>query len=258
MSRWAPAPALNRDKNDPLLREFQAIPATGTGLDLTSRQLALLARATPAERHVRASKMYSKLGLPFHRFRPDRPNLNINYEFDRIADADFRHCGITRAQLPRFASGGKKSVITGSIDEEGYTEDIPVLWSQALDTPRFRNHIATVESDHKLPFIVQPGFQLGTMSVKVKGVLGYKNFVETVKDTVESSQEVEDLNNSLENASAHPHKVAFYYREPGNPTLRTFVIQPKRVNDSLKRAIGIMRRLQVDRYYVQVGMGLRR
>lgn len=57
----------------------------------------------------RASKYYSsKNGLILSRFRPDRPNPEVNDEFsdEKITDALLKEVGMTRADL-RYASGGK-------------------------------------------------------------------------------------------------------------------------------------------------------
>ncbi|KAK0099380.1 hypothetical protein ONS96_008410 [Cadophora gregata f. sp. sojae] len=54
------APRVPDDVNEPVYQEFLAIPSTGTGLDLTYRQLCILIRRSPAERNARASAIFSR------------------------------------------------------------------------------------------------------------------------------------------------------------------------------------------------------
>ncbi|KAH9213925.1 hypothetical protein DL95DRAFT_409876 [Leptodontidium sp. 2 PMI_412] len=94
----------------PLFEEYKRIPLGGTGEELTLRQRIMLAivKDEKAAYH-RASKYYSsKNGLILSRFRPDRPNPEVNDEFsdEKITDALLKEVGMTRAHL-RYASGGK-------------------------------------------------------------------------------------------------------------------------------------------------------
>ncbi|KAL5324616.1 hypothetical protein ACEPPN_009162 [Leptodophora sp. 'Broadleaf-Isolate-01'] len=256
ITRWAPPPPLVPDLNDPLFAEFLAIPIFGTGLNLTPRQIALLGRVSPAERHARASEIYSKLGLLQARLRPDRPDLTVNNIIDQITDADFLHTGMTRETLPKFASGGKKSVITATIDNNGHTAPISVFWSQAMSTARFTAHIATLPALQMSPFITQTTFECGKMSLKVNTVLGFKNFEKTVMDTVKCSPEFKDLDKSLGKYGAYVLRIMFQYQEEEGGAFKTFLVLARGEDDSLKRAINVMRRLEVGRYQVSVGMDM--
>ncbi|KAH7356403.1 hypothetical protein BKA65DRAFT_579283 [Rhexocercosporidium sp. MPI-PUGE-AT-0058] len=260
MPRWKPPPPLLDDLNCPLYREFLAIPATGTGHDLTDRQLGLLARRTSAERHVRASKIYTNQGLFFYNMRPDRPNLEINDRIDKISDADLASVGMTRDTLPKFASGGERAVITTWVDENGCTAPIDVVWHHILDTCALRDDLEKLPA-FELPQVDGQDVEYwSTMSVKIEGVLGFKKFTDHV---VEAALEIPEVQHFLKLFQLRKLRLAvsrieiFSREEQDSENWITFNVRPRCENPSLMEALKIMRGLQVDQYYIAVGLDLR-
>ncbi|KAH7408007.1 hypothetical protein BKA64DRAFT_640918 [Cadophora sp. MPI-SDFR-AT-0126] len=99
------------DESHPLWSIYQNIPL-GDGADLTNLEILVLCRVSPAERHERASKWFAKdkFSLIYSRFAPDRPpkTPDLNDKFDSLTREDFKAAGISWADMPLFASGGKK------------------------------------------------------------------------------------------------------------------------------------------------------
>ncbi|KAG4413436.1 hypothetical protein IFR04_013413 [Cadophora malorum] len=106
MSRWSPAPRILDDPNDPLYQQFLAIPSPGDGLNLTPIQLCILFRRSPAERHTRASEVFGRAYLNNTSGGLIKSRLRNSPIINNITNQHLQAVGMTRAQIPRFASGG--------------------------------------------------------------------------------------------------------------------------------------------------------
>ncbi|PVH81809.1 hypothetical protein DL98DRAFT_587124 [Cadophora sp. DSE1049] len=279
MPRWVAAPRIPNNPNDPLYQQFLAIPATGTGLNLTSIQLCILFRRSPAERYARASEVF---GPPYQNNTSGgliKSRLRTSSLINNITNQHLQAVGMTRAQIPRFASGGVRQK-TNAIplpQAEFSTGLFDVAWKPLMDGEKFRSYVQNLDISGMVHFGTRTSLKTGTMEVKPLS-LTYAGFVGQVRDAVLSLSAFQEL---PDDCRLRINSIELrYYADPNDadvddevdegadaeeeeyPALTRVTIFPiSRKRESrcsvMDVVIGVMTQLPADDYMVVVGLELR-